>query len=272
MKKIFMFVMPCLVAALSLTSCNDTMDDKAVIDAQYEGRYSNAVVNVSSTNSPDFQTVEVTAAVANADAVAEQGIMLSSDASFETVTYAVNDTVEANYTLYVTGLQELTKYYVRAYAVGKNGVTVYSETKEVTTVAAPMVSIEGTYTVVDYKNGDSGWEQFCNPYKMTIEFEEGSNDIVNITGLALGSIDRYSETEPVTFQGLYDAETNTITIPNNSVVANTADYGQVWSVAYQADALVLNFNPKGGSMESQIVRYACAAGNLGYFYHEMQHD
>jgi hypothetical protein len=201
-----------------------------------------------------------------------QGIMLSSDASFETVTYAVNDTVEANYTLYVTGLQELTKYYVRAYAIGKNGVTIYSETKEVTTVAAPMVSIEGTYTVVDYKNGDSGWEQFCNPYKMTIEFEEGSNDIVNITGLALGSIDRYSETEPVTFQGLYDAETNTITIPNNSVVANTADYGQVWSVAYQADALVLNFNPKGDSMESQIVRYACAAGNLGYFYHEMQHD
>lgn len=267
-----MFVMPCLVAALSLTSCNDTMDDKSVIDAQYESQYSNAVVTISSTTSPNYQSVEVTATVADVAAVSEQGIMLAPDANFEDVSYAVNDTVEATYTLSIEGLKELTKYYVRAYAVGKNGVIVYSEAKEVTTVAAPLVSLEGTYTVVDYKNGDSGWSQFCNPYKMTIEFEAGSTDIVNITGLALGSASRYSNTEPVTCQGIYDAEANTISIPNNSIVANTADYGPVWSLAYQADALVLYFNPKGGSMETEIVRYVCAAGALGYFYHEMQHD
>lgn len=274
MKKIFNYLMPCLMAVLSLASCNDTMDDKADIDAKYEGKYNNPVVSVVSATSTNYQVVDVMATVDDETAVSELGVQLAADETFKNVKYAASDAIAKSFTASVDGLNEETTYYVRAYAIGKNGVTVYSQPQQVTTASAPTYSIEGTYTVEDYKNGDSGWSLFCNPYKVTIAFEEGTTDIVNITGLGLGSISRYGEGEStsITFQALYDAENNTISIPNNAIVANNPTYGNIWTLAYESDALVLHFNPKGGSMESDIVRYVCSMGGLGYFYHDMKHE
>lgn len=274
MKNIFKYFIPAMALVFSMTSCYDTMDDKADIDAKYESKFEAPTISIADAASPFYSTIDVTLAIADTSTALEIGVQVADeDGSFEEAEFIAADSVSNNYVLSVEGFEELTTYTIRAYAVPTNGgAIVYSEAMDVTTISAPLVDLAGTYTVVDYKYASGAWEQFCNPYQVTIAFDEGSDDIVNVTGLAFGSIQRYSAGEPLTVQGMYDADAQTVTIPNNAVVANTTSYGNIWIVADEAPALVLKFNPKGGAIESEISAYKCGAGNLGYFYHVMQHD
>ncbi len=273
MKNIFKYFIPCMTLIFAMTSCYDTMDDKRSIDGTYESQFANPSIVIAAAESPVFNTINVTLSLPDPSLALEIGVQVSSTNNFDGADFVAAETVSNNSEISLSGFEELTTYYIRAYAVPKNGsAVVYSEAKAVTTISAPLVDLAGTYTATDYRNGNSGFGIFSDNYKVTIAFEEGSDDVVNITGLALPSCDYFSDATAETVQGIYDAEAQTITIPNNSVVATTADYGQVWIVAYEASALVLKFNPKGGSIKSEITRYACAAGSLGYFYHELQHD
>ena len=266
--------MPCMVAALTLVGCYDTMDDKASIDAKYQGAYSNPTISITSAVSPDFQSMEVTAAVGDAAAVVEQGVEFASDADFEKiVTVYVNDTVTTSFTAAIGGLSELTTLYVRAYAVGRNGVTVFTQGQELTSQAAPLISIEGTYTAQEYAgDSDTGnWaiDTETPPYKITIAFEEGSTEVVNITNIWDGEM---------TVQGMYDEETQTITVPNYQNIYLHKTYGDVWLRGLNADfsgysdAVVFKFNPRGGAMQSTPMAAQCSAGNFSFFYLVMQHD
>ena len=269
MKNIFKYIIPCLAMAFAFASCDDTMDDKSVIDSQYESQFKTATISISSLTAPAFNTINVACAVGDANDVAEQGIQISTTDNFDNASYMVNDTVEAAFSMDVDGLDELSTYYVRAYAMSKNGNVVYSNSQSITTPEAPTIPIEGVYTATEIDRDDAGNWKPADRYKMLIEFEEGSTEIVNITNIWNGGM---------TVQGVYDEAKGTITVPNYLVIYNHATYGEVWiqgvnqAVSAYTSSVTFTYNKKGGLMVSTPMGAICAAGAFGFFYLEMQHD
>ena len=92
MKNILKVMIPCLAAVFALASCNDTMDDKAVIDAQY-AKTATATVSLTSATAIDFQSVNAKGALTATDEVIENGIQLSKDANFASDIITVSDTI-----------------------------------------------------------------------------------------------------------------------------------------------------------------------------------
>lgn len=270
MKNIFKYIIPSLVLAFAFVSCDSTMDDKAIIDAQYENQFSTATINLASVDAPAYNTVVVNCTVGNVNDVAEQGIQFAATNDFSNVAYTPNETVEVSFSITTSGLEELTTYYVRAYAMSKNGNVVYSEVKQVTTPEAPSTPLNGTYTVTEVDRNNAGnWIPASETYKMTIEFEEGSTNIVNITNIWDGGM---------TVQGVYDEEAHTITVPNYQILYVHPSYGDVWIQAVKPDfsdyddSVTFEFTPRGGRMVCTPMGAICEAGAFGYFYLIMQHD
>ena len=98
MKNIFKYMIPCLVVAFGLTSCNSTMDDKASIDAMYE-KATTAVATMGSTNADDYQTITVNGSVTNQAEVVEVGFQVSKASDFSTSAtyYNVDEVVQEHY-------------------------------------------------------------------------------------------------------------------------------------------------------------------------------
>lgn len=273
MKQILKFMIPCLTAVFALTSCYDTMDDKADIDAKYGSAFSTPTVAITSATTPTHTSIAVTASFSDSAAVAEQGVEFATDENFKNVKTIVNKENNSTFTATLEGLEELTTRYVRAYAMGRNGVLVYSEVKKITTPEAPIFALEGSYTAVEYEGDpDSGeWTlpEEAEPYTITIAFEEGSSTTVNITNIWGGGM---------TVQGTYDAEQNTITVPNMQNIYIHPSYGDVWlkglakDFSAFTDNVVFKFTPKGGAMQSTPMAAQCSLGNFGFFYLVMQHD
>lgn len=272
MKNLFKYFIPCLFIAVGLTSCYDTMDDKRDIDAQHESAFSTPVI-VSATATATHNTATITASVENKDNVAEQGIQFSETQSFTTDDYIASEIVENTYTVEVSKLKELTTYYYRAYAVGKNGAVVYGNTQSVTTAEAPLTPLAGAYTAVDYEY-DNGQFVAGDPYPVTVAFETGSTDIVNIYNLWYGD---------ETIQGKYDVETQTITVPSLQLIYNDPDYGPCAFIGLDNTGSPITeatfaFNPHGGEIETSLWRVRLTSGPYaGYWYGKitytvMQHD
>lgn len=265
MKKIFKYILPCLSLMLAFTSCYDTMDDKASIDAAYEKQFKNATVSIASVTAPAYNTVEVTCTVGDVKDVAEQGIQFSKTEDMTGAKFLPNDTIEAEYTLTVDGLEEATTYYVRAYAMSKTGVPVYSKVQAITTPEAPGSTVDGTYIATEYTYDNGNWIQ-GKPYEITIEFAEGSETTVLITNIWGGGM---------TVEGIYDPENNTITVPNYSVIFNYPGFGDFWLESYDdedEDAIIFHFNPRGGSMESTVMGVIFEQGAYEFLYLVMQHE
>ena len=263
-----------MAIVLSFTSCNDTMDDKAVIDAQHESAFATPVVAIASAEAPAYNTLTVNATVSNPADVAEQGFQFSTTGEFTMEDCIVNDTVTASFSETIDGLEELSTYYVRAYAVGKNGKVVYTETKSVTTPEAPPTPLEGTYSATEYFVKD-GVVMLGDSYKVTVSFEEGSNEIVNIYNIWAAE---------TTVKGVYDAESNTIQVPSRQLIYTDPTYGPLWLMGITDDlsnfssAVTFTFKPRGGAMKSSF--WAClitTGAYAGYTYNyetylEMQHE
>ena len=121
MKNIFKLMIPCLAVAFSLTSCNDTMDDKASIDAQFvkpSGLESKMVcpncgysADAAPAKCPTCETADsLFVTVGN---VSEFGIQVSKNQDFSgTVKTIVGDFGALNFDLTATGLEEMTTYFV----------------------------------------------------------------------------------------------------------------------------------------------------------------
>ena len=263
-------MIPCMVAALALVSCDKTMDDKAAIDAQYD-RPSSATVSLTSAAAEDFQSVKATVSVSGESEIFEQGIQLCSDASFASnVTSVANDTIESSFTLIVGKLAEQTTYYVRGYAATKTGGIIVTEPQSVTTPKAPIFTVDGTYTATewDYNKDTGAWEN-AGKYEVTITFDPADPTIVNITNIWGGGM---------TVQGQYDAETGIITVPNMQVIYVHNTYGDVWlrgidlDEGVYTDCVYFQFTALGGKMESTSMAAQCGAGDFGYFYLTMEHQ
>lgn len=275
MNKIFKYFIPCLFVALGLTSCYSTMDDKHDIDIQHENAYTNPSIVSATAIASSYNTIEVTASVENVDNVEKEGIQFSIKQTFTTEDYFENDDVEKSYSVIIDGLTELTTYYYRAYAVGKNGSMVYGETQSITTPEAPSTPLEGVYTAQEVSYKDGSWIKDPNTYKITISFEEGSTEIVNITNIFGAG---------TTVQGVYDADKHVISVPSQQLIYTHPTYGPLLLMGETDDRtnwapnITFTFTPRGGAMSSSIWACLIATGDYaGYTYNYdtylvMQHD
>ena len=270
MKNIFKLMIPCLAVAFSLASCNDTMDDKSVIDAKYE-KASSASVTLTNAEAVDFQSISAAGSVANHTETIEEGVQISTSADFApaNVISVANDTVDASFEVAKAGLAEQTTYYVRAYAVTKTAGIIVSESKTVTTPKAPIFPLDGTYIATEWDlNDDDEWEN-AGQYEIEVSFDAEDPTIVNITNLWDGGM---------TIQGQYDEAKGTITVPNYQVIYVHANYGDVWirgvnsAVTAYTSAVTFTFTALGGKMESTPMGAICSAGSFGYFYVTMEHQ
>lgn len=260
MKNIFKTIIPCLALALGLTGCYDEMDDKAVIDAQY-ALDNTPTVSMSSATADDHSSATVTASLSTIEGVVESGFMVAgkSDFSDEKAYIAENS---ASISAQVTGLAEMTTYYVKAYAFLGDGRLVYSEPTTFTTLEAPSFDLAGTYAATEY-DATSGSES--GTYDVTVE--------VNGTEVKITNIWDGGET----VVGVYDAEAQTVTIPTQQLIYVHESYGDVNMVAVNDDisayteAVVCKFTPKGGFLVTSNWGAVCAAGSFGYYYIEMAH-
>jgi hypothetical protein len=268
MKKIFKYMIPCLAVAFSLTSCNDTMDDKAVIDAKYEV-LDNPTFAMSSAAASTYESATLTGTVASGlENVQEVGFQVSTDAQFTEFTVYPADEVAPTFTVDINGLEERTTYYARSYVYTKNGQILLSDAVTFTTPKAPIYSIDGTYTVVetDVKTGNTG-----DPYEMTVTFDETNPAKVYIYNIWGGG---------ETVIGQYNASTNTILVPANQNIYYYPGYGYVIArsvndafTAY-VNATTFKFTPLGGTMVSGIMEaYLPAASySFGFFTLSMKHN
>ena len=139
MKNIFKFMVPFMALALTLVSCEDTMDDKSSIDNQF-AKATNATVSLGSLVAVDYQTIKATGSVANPSSVIEEGIQLSTDANFATAILSIpNDTIAESFEITYSGANYETDYYVRAYAVTKTAGTIVTAAQMVTTPTPPLI-------------------------------------------------------------------------------------------------------------------------------------
>lgn len=264
MRKIFKFMIPCLAAAFMLTGCYDTMDDKAEIDAQYESQYPTPELAISSVNAVAYNVADINLTVSNPLALAEVGVEIAETEGFENSSEIVSsDSIRADYTISVDGLSELTTYYVRLFAMGKNGKVIHSNVVSVTTPEAPPTPLEGVYTTKEYAYSNGSWIAPTSTYDIEIAFAEGSTTDVLITNIWDGGY---------TVKGTYNAEKQTISVKDGELIYEHSSYGNVWiEDAYGEGTITFEFTPRGGHMESTPMYALCGAGSFGIFYLDMQH-
>lgn len=268
MKNIFKYMIPCLAVAFGLTSCNSTMDDKAAIDAMYQ-KATTAVVTLGNTNADDFQTITVDGAVTNEAEVIEVGFQISKASDFSAgATYYHVDEVVSNFSCTIAGLAEKTTYYVRAYAATRTAGIIFSESKTVTTPAAPIYPLDGVYTATEFERDEDGNWNAGKPFEMTIAFDEKDPTIVYITNIWGGKM---------TVKGQYDEAKGTIIVPNDQVIYNYEGYGDFWihgvkdDFSGYASAVTFKFTALGGKMESGKMAIQYSEGDYTYVYYVMEH-
>lgn len=272
MKMFLRHAVPCTILALALTSCNDLMDDKAVIDAKYE-TLDYPTIAMASAEAETYESALVSGVVSDLENVQELGFQVSADETFANSTNYISNDVNTEFKAGITGLSEKTTYYVRAYVFTKTGHTVYSEAATFQTPNAPLFEINGIYTAVDYEYSSqtSSFIKSDESYSMSISFVEGSDTEVEIYNLWDGG---------ETMIGVYDAETSTITVPTGQNLYYYDGYGYVIANAvndaitnYQ-DAIIFKFTSLGGLMETGIYQaYLPAAEySFGFMRTSMKHE
>lgn len=267
MKKFFKYLIPCMAFALALTSCNETMDDKAVIDAKHES-FDIPEFNVSSAAAMNYESALLTGAVSDLDNVQEVGFQIATDAQFTDGVLFPCEELTSPFSAEIEGLNEKTTYYVRAYVFTKSGVTLYSEATTFTTPKAPIYSIDGAYTVTEY---DANTGEVNGTYQMNVTFDGTNPNKVYISNIWDGG---------ETIQGVYDSATNTISVPTNQNIYYYDGYGYVIArgvndaITAFVNKITFTFTPLGGTMVSSIMQaYLPAASySFGFFYVSMKHN
>ena len=271
MKKLFKYMIPCVTMALSLTSCSDTMDDKADIDAKYE-KLELPAIAVASAVADSYMAGTAEGTLSDVENAQEVGFQVSTDETFATYVTFISDEVATEFEVELSDLEEKTTYYVRPYVFTKTGQTICGTATSFTTPGAPIFDIIGSYTALDYGHtSPTEYEVAGTPYTVTISYVAGSTTEVEIYNLWDGG---------ETLIGLYDAASSTITVPTGQNLYYYEGYGYVLANALndamtdEQDDIILTFTPLGGLLESSIydaylppVDYS-----FGYVHTSMRHD
>ncbi len=265
MKNIFKFA--CLFLAVAMTSCYDTMDDKAVVEEQFDA-VTAPTVATATPEIVDFSTFVANGTVGSLDAVLEVGFQVSADASFSNAELYPAAELATSFSATVGNKKDNTTYYVRSYAFTKDSKMVFAEAATATLPKAPEFAdkyLIGTYTAVDF-DAQTG-AQASNPYTITIEQKDGLWNMVNISNIWEGEM---------TISATVDFENKTITTTENSVIYEHPDYGDVWawglapdmSAWYAKCISVANYDDQG-NMTLGPWAARCSAGVFGYYVTKM---
>ena len=158
-----------------------------------------------------------------------------------------------------TKLTEATTYYIRCYAYTVGGTKV-SEVTTVTTPAAPVYDLNGTYTAVDYSTDD---DSAGDAYEVTVEFVNGSTTDIKITNLWDGG---------KTIDAVYDPASGKISIPAQQLIFVHDKYGDVWMEDVNGtNSINGQFTAKGGFLNINAYNAVCGAGSFGGQYVKMNH-
>ena len=261
--------MPCLAFLACLTSCDDEMGAKADVDNAFASTEQPAVTMTAAQ--VNITTISMTGAVDNIDNVLEVGFQVSETEDFASCESYPAETVAQSFAVNVSELEEMTTYYVRPYAVTRAAGTAVGAVSAVKTSELPTYTVDGTYTVTEYEfdSDNEVWQKENGSYTMDIHFVQGSTTNVEITGLWGGD---------KTIDGIYDAATQTVTVPSEQMIGVDSRFGNVYAIgvndaitAYTAN-IVFKFTPKGGKMLSGNFAAQVSAGALGFYKVEMVHN
>ena len=142
MKKLFKYMIPCVAMALSLTSCSDTMDDKAAIDAKYE-KLELPAIAVASAVADSYMAGTAEGPLSDVENAQEVGFQVSTDETFATYVTFISDEVATEFEVELSDLEEKTTYYVRAFAVSVIGTSYSDPVTIVTKSASPSEDDNG---------------------------------------------------------------------------------------------------------------------------------
>ncbi len=269
MKKNIFKSLLCLSAAMMFVACEDTMDDKADIDAGHVVKVT-AMPTIASAPAVTFSAADVAVTLSDLVGIVEVSVELSTTEDFAESTFKSAATIESVCTIAFSGLAEQTTYYVRPYIYTVNGTTIVGEVTNFTTEAAPVFTIDGLYTAQEYNLDFSSYE-FAKgaSYQILIEFKDGSATEVVVTNLWNGGLE---------ITGMYDEATQTVTIPSGQVLYNQA--GVYDFVASGLDnslsplpAFTLSFTPLGGELSSSLIDVSVDGfGTQDIFFVDMKHD
>lgn len=254
-----------------LSSCNDTMDDKADVEAGWTVLPApTATVAVSATT---FSDATITLVASDTVNIAEYGVQYATSEDFSDGVFSAAETISKDAVeISISNLAEKTKYYIRPYIITLNGNTVFGEAVTTTTPAAPVFSLEGIYTALDYSwdNDSYDFVPGNSTYEIAVAFVEGSTTQVAITNLWDGG---------ETIMGTYDPETGLVTVASNQLVFNGEEYGYGLCYEYgmddnfeEQDNMTLQFTPLGGSLVSDYYGiYSSTLGDIDACYTTMKH-
>lgn len=211
MKKIFKFIVPCMALACMMTSCYDTMDDKAAVEAAWGSAETPAVtlgaVNAEATSAAISFTV-------SAQKYQEIGVAVSKSADMSSPVYTPAESVEGtNFTVTAKKLTPLTDYYVAAYAVNVYGQRVMTQAQKMST---PDIKLT-IDMVCGHFASDVYADYWGDPSQITDLIVEP--DPENPKGVLVKNLDPYFASNGLTadkgyniFKGEIDLDKNTITV------------------------------------------------------------
>lgn len=225
---------------------------------QYE-QASDVTASMSGASTPSFSEISASGSISGTEGVLEAGFMLSTSADFATYSSYKSEEVATSFTTTIGNLTEATTYYIRCYAYTVGGTKV-SEVTTVTTPAAPVYDLNGTYTAVDYSTDD---DSAGDAYEVTVEFVNGSTTDIKITNLWDGG---------KTIDAVYDPASGKISIPAQQLIFVHDKYGDVWMEDVNGtNSINGQFTAKGGFLNINAFNAVCGAGSFGGQYVKMNH-
>lgn len=273
MKNVIKTVALCLAATAIMSSCCG-IGDKEDYDKSFAVTTVPTVASVAAV-APEWNQVTLVGSTSTLEDVLERGFMVSTSEAFpekdrKCYTVSEEEFPEAGEYSVSFPAEGETTYYYKAFTTMKDGKVYYSEVKSVTTPKPLIYSVEGSYTCTEW-GYDPDEDDFSpvGSYTVTISFVEGSETEVEIYNLWGGG-------ESVL--GVYDPETNTVSVPTGQTIYVHEKYGDVGIYALNEDwsdydeAVIFQFTPSGGKMISGVWDATCAAGTFSTQYVTMEHD
>ena len=167
MKKYLFLSITSLLLASFMVACEDEdTPSKSDFDIEYDASIA-PTISTTDVVVLNFSTVKITGSLE-----VKIGAMLSTDEQFTNSIICAAADLNTPFTVNASNLNENTTYYVRTYAVTANSGIVTSESKTIKTPVAPVYSIDGTYTAIQY---DAQGKEEPESYKVQINYVAGSN-------------------------------------------------------------------------------------------------
>lgn len=232
MKKIFKFIVPCMALACMMTSCYDTMDDKADVEAAW-GSAETPSVTLNSVNA-EATSAEVSFTV-SAQKYQEVGVAVSASADMSNPVYTAAESADGtNFTVTAKKLTPMTSYYIAAYAVNAYGQRAMSQPQQMTTpdIKLTVDMVCGHFASAEYA------DYWGDPSQITDLIVEPDPD--NANGVVVKNLDPYFASNGLTadkgyniFKGEIDLDKNTITVYAEQPIG----YKDVFLLAVDAPSL-----------------------------------